>query len=181
MDELKRSLLQLLKREALKTGNFVLSSGKTSNYYLDGRIITLTPEGAYLVARIILDSLKGQKISAIGGPTLGADPIVGAIACLSHLDKTPMKTFIVRKLAKEHGTQRQVEGPALEKGSKVILVDDVATTGKALVEAKQALVSIGVQADTAVVIVDRGEGAKENLSKAGLKLESIFTIKDFGL
>lgn len=181
MDELKASLLRLLKVEALKTGSFVLSSGKTSNYYLDGRVITLTPEGAYLVARIILDSVKGQKIAAIGGPTLGADPIVGAIACLSYLDKIPIKTFIVRKAAKEHGTQRQIEGPALERGCKVILVDDVATTGKALVEAKQALDSLGIQADTAMVIVDRGEGAAENLSQAGLKLKSIFTIKDFGL
>jgi orotate phosphoribosyltransferase len=181
MDNLKADLYRLLKQEALKTGHFVLSSGKTSNYYLDGRVITLTPEGAYLVARIVLDFVKDKPIVAIGGPTLGADPIVGAIACLSHLDKIPLKTFIVRKAAKEHGTQRRIEGPALEKGSKVILVDDVATTGKALVEAKEALDSLGIQADTAMVIVDRGEGGKENLAKVGLKLESIFTIKDFGL
>ena len=179
--ELKTKLLALLKREALKTGSFVLSSGKTSNYYLDGRIITLAPEGAYLVASIILEMIKDRKIDAVGGPTLGADPILGALAALSHMQKFPVKTFIVRKTAKEHGTARQIEGPHLEAGSRVILVDDVATTGSALIEAKEALDKIGVRAESAIVIVDRGEGAKENLAAAGLELEAIFTIKDFGL
>lgn len=179
--ELKKQLLTLLNKEALKRGEFVLSSGKTSNYYLDGRVITLTPEGAFLVASIILELYKDKKIVAIGGPTLGADPIVGAIACLSHIKNIPLKTFIVRKAVKEHGTQRQIEGPIIEKGSKVILVDDVATTGKALIEAKLALDKVGILADNAIVIVDRCEGASENLAKEGLTLESIFTIKDFGL
>ena len=179
--ELKKQLLALLKKEALKKGEFVLSSGKISNYYLDGRVITLAPEGAYLVASIILGLIKDRDIDAIGGPTLGADPIVGAIACLSHIRKIPIKTFIVRKTAKEHGTQRQIEGPALKKGSKVILVDDVATTGKALIEAKQALDQIGIKANEAIVIVDRDEGARENLIKAGCKLESILKVKDFEL
>jgi orotate phosphoribosyltransferase len=181
INELKAQLLNLLNKEALRRGDFVLSSGKSSKYYLDGRVITLTPEGAYLVGNIILDTYKDKRVDAIGGPTLGADPIVGAIACLSHIKKIPIKTFIVRKAAKEHGTQRQIEGPALKEGSKVILVDDVATTGKALIEAKHVLDRAGILADTAVVIVDRLEGGAENLSKEGLKLESIFTIRDFGL
>jgi orotate phosphoribosyltransferase len=179
--ELKAQLLALLDKEALKRGRFVLSSGKTSNYYLDGRIITLTPEGAYLVASIILEMVKDRGLDAIGGPTLGADPITGAVAVLSHLKQIPLKTFIVRKAAKEHGTQRQVEGPALKEGSRVVLVDDVATSGKSLIEAKEALEKEGVKADTAIVIVDRCEGAALNLAKVGLKLESIFTTKDFGL
>ncbi|MDD4981026.1 MAG: orotate phosphoribosyltransferase [Candidatus Omnitrophica bacterium] len=173
--ELKRRLLALLKREALKKGRFVLSSGKISNYYLDGRIITLTPEGAYLVAGIILELIKNKDIDAVGGPTLGADPIVGAVAALSHLKKIPLKTFIVRKAAKTHGTQRQIEGPKLKKSSKVILVDDVATTGGSLIEAKDALDKMGINARQAIVIVDRGEGAKENLAKAGIKLKAIFS------
>ncbi len=181
LKELKDKLLGLLKKEALQKGNFVLSSGKTSNYYLDARIITLTPEGAFLVASIILYSLKGEDINAIGGPTLGADPILGAVAALSHINHTPIKTFIVRKNAKEHGTQRQIEGPALNRGEKAVLVDDVATTGKALIEAKEALDKLGVKVDRAIVIVDREEGAAENLSKAGLKLEPIFRIKDLGI
>lgn len=179
--QLKARLLDLLNKEALKRGKFVLSSGKESNYYLDGRVITLTPEGAYLVAGIILDMIKHEALDAIGGPTLGADPIVGALAALSYINKCPIKTFIVRKQAKEHGTQRQVEGPALKKGARVILVDDVATSGKAIMEAKLALDKIGVIAEKAIVIVDRSEGAVDNLAKAGLKLESIFKLADFGL
>lgn len=180
LQELKNNLSELLKKEALKKGEFVLSSGKTSNYYLDGRLITLSPEGAFLVASIILELIKGRQIDAVGGPTLGADPITGAVAALAHIKNIPLKTFIVRKAAKEHGTQRQIEGPKLAAGSKVILIDDVATTGKALIEAKEALAKEGVNAEMALVIVDRQEGAKENLARAGLKLESIFTIKELG-
>ena len=175
---MKMRLLALLKKDAFRTGHFVLSSGKTSNYYLDGRVITLTPEGAFLVASIILELIKDKNIDALGGPTLGADPIVGAVACLSHINKIPLKTFIVRKAVKEHGTQRQIEGPALAKGARVVLVDDVATTGKALIEAKEALDKIGVKVVQTLVIVDRCEGAAQNLAAAGCKLDSIFTIKD---
>lgn len=178
---LKAQLLALLEKQALKRGDFLLSSGKRSSYYLDGRVITLTPEGAFLTASIILELLKGRRVDGLGGPTLGADPIVGAVSALSYIKNIPLKTFIVRKAGKEHGTGRQVEGPELPRGSKVILVDDVATTGKALIEAKQALDKLGVVAQSAIVIVDRCEGARENLANQGLNLESIFTIKDFGL
>lgn len=179
--ELKRQLLGLLKKEAFKKGKFILSSGKESNFYLDGRIITMTPEGAYLVASIMMDMIKADGADALGGPTLGADPIVGAVAVLSHLNKVPLKTFIVRKAAKEHGTQRQIEGPALKQDDRVVLVDDVATTGKSLVEAKQVLDGMKIKVVKAIVIVDRNEGAKENLDSAGLKLESIFTLSDLGV
>ena len=179
--ELKVRLFNLLNQEALKRGKFLLSSGRESNYYLDGRVITLDPQGAYLVASIILDMLKDEVLDAVGGPTLGADPIVGALAVLSYMSKQPVKTFIVRKQAKEHGTQQQVEGPVLKNGDRVILVDDVATSGKAILEAKQALDKIGVIAEKAIVIVDRNQGAIDNLAKAGIKLESIFKIADFGL
>lgn len=177
----KSQLLELLKKEALQKGKFVLSSGKTSNYYLDGRVITLTPEGAYLVASIILELIKDKGIDAVGGPTLGADPIVGALAVLSHINKIPLKTFIVRKAAKQHGTGRQIEGPRLNSGEKVIIIDDVATTGKALIEAKEALDKAGVTIKGAIVIVDRREGAEENLAKSGLALDSIFKIEELGV
>ncbi|MFA5411168.1 MAG: orotate phosphoribosyltransferase [Candidatus Omnitrophota bacterium] len=179
--DLKHQLKELLQKEALKKGKFVLSSGKTSNYYLDGRVITLTPEGAYLVAGIILAMLKGEDIDALGGPTLGADPITGAVAVLSYIKQIPLKTFIVRKAAKEHGTGRQIEGPALKAGDKVVLVDDVATTGKSLIEAKEALDKIGVEVKRSIVIVDRREGAEENVAGHGLKLEAIFRIEDLGI
>jgi orotate phosphoribosyltransferase len=179
--QLKAKLFDLLNQEALKRGKFILSSGLESNYYLDGRVITLSPQGAYLVASIILEMIKDQALDAVGGPTLGADPIVGAVAALSYLAARPIKTFIVRKQAKGHGTQQQVEGPALKKGDRVVLVDDVATSGKAILEAKQALDKIGIIAQKAIVIVDRNQGAVENLDREGLKLESIFKIADFGL
>lgn len=180
LQQWKEKLFDLLNREALKRGKFVLSSGKESDYYLDGRIITLSAQGAYLVASIILDMLKNETLDAIGGPTLGADPISGALAAVSYISGRPMRTFIVRKQTKEHGTQQQVEGPALKKGNRVILIDDVATSGKAILEAKQAMERIGVIADKAIVIVDRNQGATENLAKAGIKLESIFKIAEFG-
>ncbi len=179
--ELRMRLRALLKKEALKRGRFILSSGKRSNYYLDGRIITLSSEGAYLVAKILLEIIRKKKIDAIGGPTLGADPIVGAIAVLSYINKKPMKTFIVRKLTKTHGMQRQIEGPALKRKSRVVLVDDVATTGKSLIQAKKILEKKAIKVECAIVVVDREEGAKQNLNKAGMKLTSIFTVKDLGL
>lgn len=177
----KERLFYLLKKKALFKGRIVLSSGKISNYYIDGRLITLNPEGAYLIADIILDLIKEKKIDAIGGPTLGADPIVGAIATLSYIRKSPINTFIVRKTPKQHGRMRQFEGPALEKNSKVILVDDVATTGGALIEAKEVLNKEGIKVNCAIVMIDREEGAKENLAKKGLRLLSIFKSSDFGL
>lgn len=181
LEALKVRLLALLKKEALKKGKFVLSSGKVSSYYLDGRLITLSAEGAYLVASIILELIKDKNIDAVGGPTLGADPMVGAIAALSYINKAPVKTFIVRKVSKEHGTQRQIEGPVLKERERVILVDDVATTGNSLIEAKEALEKQSVIVEGAIVIVDRKEGAQENLLKAGLKLESIFGIEDLDI
>jgi orotate phosphoribosyltransferase len=181
LTELKARLFNLLNQEALKRGKFLLSSGKESNYYLDGRVITLNPQGAYLVASIILKMLENEVLDAVGGPTLGADPIVGALALLSYVHGQPIKTFIVRKQAKEHGTRQQIEGPALKNGDRVILIDDVATSGKAILEAKQALDEIGVIVDKAIVIVDRNQGAADNLAKVGIKLKSIFKIADFGL
>lgn len=177
----KARLLELLKTEALKKGKFILSSGKESDFYLDGRIVTMLPEGAYLTAMVILEMIKGGRITALGGPTLGADPIVGAVAALSFQDKVPLKTFIVRKAAKGHGAQRRVEGPPLAKGDRVVLVDDVATSGSSLAEAKGALDQLGVLVDRAIVLVDRNEGAAETLSRAGCRLEPIFTLAELGV
>lgn len=179
--QLKSELLALLKKEAFKKGTFILSSGKESSFYLDGRNITMLPEGAYLTGSIILDMIQDEKIDAFGGPTLGADPIVGAVAALAHVRKVPIKTFIVRKAAKGHGTQRQVEGPALAAGMRVILVDDVATSGKSLIEAKAVLDDMQVRVERAIVIVDRCEGARENCAAAGIALSPIFTIADLGV
>ncbi|MCM8762812.1 MAG: orotate phosphoribosyltransferase [Candidatus Omnitrophica bacterium] len=178
LKQYKLRLLELLKEKAVQKGRIKLSSGKISNFYVDGRLITLTPVGAWLVANIILRMLKGKKIDAVGGPTLGADPIVGALACMAYLRNIPLKTFIVRKKKKEHGMRRLVEGPQLKKGSHVVLIDDVATTGSSLIEAKEILNKMGIKIEYAIVLVDRQEGAQENLKKAGCKLLPIFKKKD---
>ena len=174
----KKSLLQLIKRKALKRGRVVLSSGKVSDYYLDGRLVTLDSQGAYLVASIILDLIRDKKIMALGGPTLGADPIVGAVIALAAKRGKKLSGFIVRKSAKRHGMQRLIEGPTLRRGSRIILVDDVVTTGGSLIAAGEALKRQGVKVDCAIVIVDRQEGAVQNLAKAGCRLISIFKKRD---
>lgn len=179
LKELKSRLLAILKKDAFKRGEFTLSSGKTSDYYLDGRIVTLSSEGAYLAGSIILELIKDKGITAVGGPTIGADPIIGAVMALGYLRNLNLKAFIVRKSAKDHGSKRQVEGPELKLGEKVLLVDDVATTGKALLQAKEALDNTGVRIEAVLVIVDRLEGAGNNLEKEGLKLDALFTIEDF--
>ncbi|MFC1658194.1 orotate phosphoribosyltransferase [Candidatus Omnitrophota bacterium] len=174
----KRQLLLLLKERALKRGKVVLSSGRVSDYYLDGRLITLSAQGAYLAGSIILELIRHKKITAIGGPTLGADPIVGSVICLAAKKDKRLSGFIVRKYTKKHGMQRLVEGPALPRGSRVILVDDVATSGVSLIQAGKILGMLGIRVDCAIVIVDRQEGAKENLAKVGMRLISIFKRKD---
>jgi len=110
----KNRLLQLLKENALKFGKIKLASGKTSNYYIDAKQVTLDPEGAYLTAKIFLDMLKDEKFDAIGGLTIGADPIIGAIAAVSYRNNMPLQTFIVRKEPKKHGMQKYIEGRQLK-------------------------------------------------------------------
>ncbi len=178
-NELKKSLHSLIKQKAFFKEKITLASGKQSDYYIDARLVTLTSEGSYLVASIILEMIKDDDFEAIGGPTIGADPILGAIAALRYLNKKPINTFIVRKQPKEHGKRRQIEGPEIRLGSKVILIDDVATTGGSLVDAVKLLTQDNIEVLKAVVIVDRQEGAKENLAKVNCPLVSIFSAKDF--
>ena len=178
---LRTQLLQLLKKNAFRKGAVTLSSGKASSFYIDGRCITLTAKGAYLAANLILDLLKNQKLEAIGGPTLGADPIVGAVAAISYLQRRPFKTFIIRKIPKAHGARRQIEGPHLKPGSRLILVDDVATSGESFLESIDILRKEGFEVDTAICIVDRMEGAKEALARKNCQLISLFTPEDFGI
>jgi orotate phosphoribosyltransferase len=179
MEKQREKLLYLLKRYAFKKGEFILSSGRKSSYYIDARTVTLSSEGAYLCARVILDLIKDKKVSAIGGPSVGADPILGAIATLSHIERIPIKTFIIRKELKPHGRKREIEGPDLKKGEEVILIDDVVTTGESLIRSMRILKGMGINVKEAICLVDRQEGAEENLKREGLKLISIFKSKDF--
>ncbi|MFA5059662.1 MAG: orotate phosphoribosyltransferase [Candidatus Omnitrophota bacterium] len=175
----RKALFELIKSEAFFKEKIILSSGKESNYYIDARRVTLKAQGAYLCAKIILDIIRDEKIDAIGGPTLGADPLVGAIGVLSFEANRPVNTFIIRKAPKPHGKQQQIEGPILSKNAKIILIDDVATTGKAFMESLDVLAKEGLTAHKAICIVDRNEGAREALAKRNCELVSIFTAADF--
>jgi orotate phosphoribosyltransferase len=175
----KAELFKILKKDAFFRGKFILSSGKESDFYLDARLVSLSPAGAYYIGKIMLEMCKDDNVSAIGGPTLGADPMVGAIASLSHQAGKPVNTFIIRKAPKAHGKQQQIEGPAIADNARIAIIDDVATTGKAFVESIDVLAKMNIKPVKAICIIDRGEGAKEAVAKFGVPMESIFTINDF--
>ena len=153
-EELKKLLHSL---GAVKFGDFTLSSGKKSNFYVDCRKITLHPQGAKLIAKIILDKIKGLKVDAIGGLTLGADPITSSVVALSNIPG-----FIVRKKEKEHGTKQKIEG-IIEKGFNVVIVEDVATTGASALQAIEAVQAIGAKVIKVISVLDREEGAAHAL------------------
>jgi len=156
---MKEALKKLLLEKAVKIGEFTLASGKKSNFYIDCRKVTLHPEGARLIAKIILEKIKGLKVGAVGGLTLGADPITASIVALSDLPG-----FIVRKKAKEHGTRQKIEG-LIEPGWNVLIVEDVATTGASALEAIRAVEDFGAKVVKVISVVDRQEGAAEALKK----------------
>lgn len=162
----KERLGELLREHSLMFGDFTLRSGKKSRYYFDSKRTTLLPEGAYLTAREMLRTIRahGVQADAIGGMTLGADPIVCPVAALSHIEGPPLRAFIVRKEAKEHGTGRQIEG-ILEPGSRVIVVDDVVTTAGATLRAIEAVEAGGYDITAVLCLVDREEGGTEKLSR----------------
>ncbi len=170
-------LRALLRERALTFGDFTLASGRRSRYYLDARLVTLNPEGAWLVARSIIDLLEteGIRAEAIGGLTLGADPIAAAVAAVSHWRGAPLPAFIVRKQTKDHGTRRQVEG-GLARGAQVVIVDDVVTTASSTLVAIEAVESLGCTVTAAVCLVDREEGGEEAL--AGYRFLPLFRISE---
>lgn len=158
LEELKK----LLKSTgAVKTGDFTLSSGKKSNIYIDCRKITLHPQGARLIAKIILEKIKGLKVDAIGGLTLGADPITSSVVALSDIPG-----FIVRKKEKEHGTKQRIEG-IIAPRYNVVIVEDVATTGGSALEAIKAVEELGAKVVKVISVVDREEGSASALKNYG--------------
>ncbi|MFQ5509964.1 MAG: orotate phosphoribosyltransferase [Leptospirillia bacterium] len=156
---------------------FTLTSGKTSNYYVDCKQTTLHPEGGYLCGRLLFERLAGQGIGTVGGLTLGADPLVTAISLISHMEGEPMTAAIVRKSAKGHGTGRWIEGPA-DPARPVAVVDDVVTTGKSTIEAIKRFQEAGFNVVRVAAIVDRNEGGREAISALGFELDALFTIDD---
>lgn len=182
MDEvkLKEDLLMMVKEKALVKGEEkVLASGKKSNFYIDGKQITLDPNGILLMGKYILHMLHGIQADAVGGPTLGADPIAAAVSLLSTQTGHPLKAFIVRKEAKKHGMQKMIEGPAIEPGDKVIMVEDVITTGGSVLTAIQEVEKLKAKVIKVICLVDRNEGARETL--AAYTYSPIFTLTDLGL
>lgn len=175
----KKRLFELLKEQAFFKGDFTLSSGKKSSYYLDARLVTLSAEGAFLCGRLIHDLVQDASPTAIGGPTLGADPMVGAVGAVSFLEGRPVKTFIIRKEAKGHGKGRMVEGPELKDQDRIVVIDDVATTGKAFIHSIEALAQDGLKPVLCACIIDRQDSAKEALAARGVELVSLFTAAEF--
>jgi orotate phosphoribosyltransferase len=173
-------LLELIKKEALFKGDYTRSSGKKSSYYIDLRLITMSSEGAYLIANILFDELKDENIDSIGGLTLGADPIASAYAAISFLRGKPASAFIIRKEEKKHGKAKLIEGP-LKKGARVVIIDDVATSGGSLVKAIDAAEKEGCKVVKVMSLVDRNEGASSELAKRGYSLHSIYGLKDLGV
>lgn len=176
----RERLLELLRERSLEIRPVVLSSGKASDYYMDCKRVTLSPEGAYLTARLMLDMIR-PDVSAVGGLTLGADPIVSAISVLSHLEKRDLSALIVRKEPKKHGTMSYVEGPALERGAMVAVVEDVVTSGASLLKAVDRIAAAGYIPVQALTILDRQEGGRQAVEERGLPLKALFTRQDLGI
>jgi orotate phosphoribosyltransferase len=179
-EEKRRRLVALIDRHAVKRGEFVLASGARSKYYIDGKQVTLSAEGAALIAELILDVIAGQEVDAVGGPAIGADPIAGAIAAISFHRGRPLAAFMVRKNLKDHGTQRWVEGP-VEPGSRVVIVEDVVTTGGSLLDCLDRLAALGFEVVRAIVIVDRLAGAAQTFAERDIPFTALCTTRELDL
>jgi len=179
-EEDRRRLAQLIKDRALRFGEFMLASGQKSSYYIDGKQISLNGESLHLLASQILEHLP-PEVEAIGGMAIGADPIAGAVVTLAAIHGRDLDAFIVRKQLKERGTRRQVEGP-LQAGARVAVLEDVITTGGSTLRAIEALQrECDAQVVCVITMVDRLQGARENLAAEGFKLTALFDITELGV
>jgi orotate phosphoribosyltransferase len=176
---LRDELRELVGTRAFTYGDFTLTSGRKSDYYVDGKQVTLDGRGLYLVAKFALEHCRDLDIDAIGGLTLGADPIASAVAALSGETERPLTAFIVRKEVKAHGTGRAIEGPNLHAGQRVLLVDDTLTTGGTFLQASEAVLTTGATIVGALCVVDREEGGREALEAAGITLHALFQRHEF--
>jgi orotate phosphoribosyltransferase len=175
-EKLKR-LKELILQFSYQKKEVTLASGRKSNFYFDGKQTTLHPEGSWLVGEAMYDLIREHfpQAQAVGGPTLGADPIATAVGMVSLRHPRPLWVFIVRKAPKGHGTMQWIEGSHhLRPGMRVVLVEDVITTGGSLLQAAERVSEADLVSLGAVVLVDREEGGKENLEEAGLKVLSLF-------
>ncbi|NJM64068.1 MAG: orotate phosphoribosyltransferase [Oscillatoriales cyanobacterium RU_3_3] len=177
LNVLRDRLLDLLCEFAYREGDFVLSSGQKSAYYINCKPVTLHPEGALATGRLLF-SLLSPDVEAVAGLTLGADPIVTAVSVVSALEGRGIPGLIVRKEAKGHGTMAYIEGPTLTQGSKVAVLEDVVTTGKSAMLAVERLRGAGYQVDRVLSLIDREQGGAEFYRSVGLNFEAVFTIAD---
>jgi orotate phosphoribosyltransferase len=179
MDPQLRELGSIIRQKSLRVGEFTLSSGKKSSYYLDCRTTTLDARGALLIGQLFLRRIRENNIQAdaIGGLTLGADPIATAVAVVSALEGTPLPAFIVRKETKSHGTQRSIEGFNGKPGDRVIIVDDVCTTGDSILTAAVKAEEAGYKVVATLCVVDREEGGTEMIAKR-YPFYPLFTAKE---
>lgn len=181
MSERER-LLELLKEKSYEKKKVVLSSGNKSDFYIDVKQTALHPEGIFLIGNLLLQKLVecGERVEAIGGLTMGADPLVVAVSMVSYLQKRPIASFYIRKEPKKHGTGAWIEGTRnLHRGINVAIVEDVVTTGASLLESIERAESSGYVVKRVLAIVDREEGGKEAVERAGYELEALFTRADF--
>src|SRR5258708_11334924 len=180
MAELRTELHGLLAARSFRFGDFVLSSGRRSDFYFDGKQVTLEGRGLFLVSTLLLTRCREVGATAVGGLTLGADPIAAGVAALSGGSaEGPLRAFIVRKEVKQHGTGRTIEGPALGPEDRCVLVDDAITTGGPFLTARDRVAETGAAVLEAAVVVDRQEGGRETLEAHGIPLFSLFLRGDF--
>jgi orotate phosphoribosyltransferase len=174
----RERLKDLLRRKSIVRGKFILASGKTSTYYIDCKLTTLDPEGAILVGHTVLDLLEAQNIraDAIGGPPIGAHPIVTAVAAVSYLRGKPLPAFLIRKEAKSHGLEKQIEGP-VKPGARVVIIDDVCTSGGSTIQVLDVVKNAGFEVVAVMSLVDREQGGSEKLRQQYRYLP-IFTARE---
>ena len=181
-DDIDIQLRDVIRQRSYRRGKFRLASGAESEFYFNLKPTMMSPEGAYLSARALLGKIRGENVDTVGGLEMGAVPVIACIAALSHEDGKPVKTFFVRKKPKDHGTQDLLEGLAPGEtlaGQRVMIVDDVATSGGSIIKAAEVARAAGAVVETALVIIDREEGATEALQKAGIRLLSVLRTQDF--
>lgn len=176
----RQALILLVRDKALKFGDFTLASGKKATYYLDGKQVTLDAAGARLVGEGILDVLAPEMPAAVGGMSIGADPITAAVVTMAGVRGWPLAGFMVRKEPKGHGTQRYIEGP-VRPGDRVAIVEDVVTTGGSSLTAIERAEEFGLVVTQVIAIIDRMEGGTAAFAERGYPFYSLLTIADFGL
>jgi orotate phosphoribosyltransferase len=177
IEAMKERLGEIILEKSFKYSEnppFTLASGRQSNYYFNCKPTTLDPEGMNLIGTIIFDMLKDTGITAAGGLTLGADPIANALAVISYQKGKPIKSFIVRKDVKDHGTKSAIEGSVLP-GDKIAIIDDVITTGGSTITAIEHARKAGLNIEMVITLIDREEGGRENILKYVDNIKSILT------